>query len=160
MNPANPGQTQTVTTSAIFNGNDERTQEIDVYGHPTVSKYDGNGRVTETDDILGNATKYLYDARNQIIETIYPGDSAHPNGTITKTVYDAEERVSYTDDRHDPSQTDIHGTHTIYDSDGNVIETDQLDGVVINITTTNGVSNSQLQTQPPPTVLSSTSGHG
>src|SRR5439155_15676608 len=96
------------------------------------------GRVYETDDVLANATHYVLDARDQVVQTSYP------DGTLTDTVYDAEGRVSYSDDAHVPGQADVHGTHTIYDSMGRVTETDPLDNMVISITTTNGVSSSQL----------------
>jgi RHS repeat-associated protein len=138
VNPNNASQTQLVTTSAVFDAEDRQTQSIDVYSHASVTKYDAKGRVTETDDVLGNPTKSVFDARDQVIQT------TNPDGTINDTVYDAEGRVSYTDDTHVSGQSDVHGTHTIYDSMGRATETDRLDNVVISVTTTNGVSSSQL----------------
>jgi YD repeat-containing protein len=111
---------------------------VDLYGHTSQTKYDPKGRVTQTIDELNNVTSTVYDARDNVIQRI------NADGTVADTVYDAEGRASYTDDRHVPGQADVHGTHTIYDSDGRVIETDRLDNVAISITTTNGVSSSQL----------------
>jgi YD repeat-containing protein len=143
VNPANPAQSQVVTTGAVFDANDRRTQSIDVYGHASVSKYDLKGRVIETDDLLGNATKYVYDAADNVIQIAYPPDPNYPQGTVSETVYDPEGRPTYTDDRHAPGQADVHGTHTIYDSMGRVIETDRLDNLVISVTSSNGIFNSQ-----------------
>src|SRR5439155_14296520 len=87
--------------------------------------------------VLANATHYVLDARDQVVQTSYP------DGTLTDTVYDAEGRASYTDDAHVPGQSTVRGTHTIYDSMGRVTETDRLDNLVLSVTQSGGVWNSQ-----------------
>jgi RHS repeat-associated protein len=138
VDPYHSNNTQTLTTSAIYDGNDHQTSSTDVYGHTSRTQYDAAGRVQSTTDVLGNTTSYLYDSRGNVIQTTTPGSIV--NGAITylvsDTVYDAEGRAIYADDPHVVGQADVRGTRTIYDSDRRVTETDRLDNLVITVTPT------------------------
>ena len=139
VNPANPADVHTVTTSAVFDPDDRETKTVDAYGNASQARCDVKGRATQTLDVLNNVTSYVYSSRDQVIQTSYP------DGTITDTFYDTEGRATYADDAHVPGQADVRGTHTIFDSSGRVTETDRVDGLVITVTTSNGVSSSQVQ---------------
>jgi RHS repeat-associated protein len=148
INPANSSDIHTVATAAVFDANDRQTSATDEYNKTSQTHYDLKGRVTQSIDTLGNPTGYVYDAADHVIQT------TTPDGLVSDTVYDPEGRTSYTDDPHVPGQADVRGTHTSYDSMGRVTETDRLDALVISVTTTNGISTSQVTS--PGTLLSST----
>lgn len=141
VNPANSSDMRTVTTSAGFDPNDQQNAATDEYNHNSQTHYDFKGRITQSLDVLGNPTGYVYDASDHVIQTTFP------NGTVSESFYDSEGRVSYSDDAHVPGQTTVRGTHTIYDSMGRVTETDRLDNIVIIVSTSSGVSNSQVTSQ-------------
>ncbi|HEV3082404.1 MAG TPA: PKD domain-containing protein, partial [Gemmataceae bacterium] len=138
INPVTPGDSRPVATSNSFDPNDRQTTATNQYSQTSQTHHDAKGRVTQTIDVLGNPTGYLFDASDHVIQTTLP------NGTVTESVYDGEGRVSYSDDAHVAGQATVRGTHTIYDSLDRVTETDRLDNIVITITTSNGVSNSQV----------------
>ena len=85
VNPTNPTDVRSVTTSAVFDANDRQTQSIDAYGHASVTHYDLKGRVTETDYVLGNATRYVLDARDQVIQTTDPDGDWSPVQWLSST---------------------------------------------------------------------------
>jgi RHS repeat-associated protein len=144
VDPNNSSNVQTVTTSTAYDALDRARSSVDQYNHTSQTIYDLKGRVTQTIDVLGNTTTNVYDARDELIQTIYPVDPNYPQSLVSESVYDPEGRVSYATDPHLPNQADIRGTHTFYDSMGRVYQTDRLDGITINISTTNGVSSSSL----------------
>jgi hypothetical protein len=97
--------------------------------------------VSGTRDRFGAWTHNLYDARGNLIETRTESkdESGQDTWIVTRTVYDNNGRVVYAVDAYadpDPYDTEYFpapGTHTIYDPLGRVIETERLEGIVINL---------------------------
>jgi RHS repeat-associated protein len=138
VNPSNASDIRNVIRSEIFNAADQHTQSTDEFGHSTVMDYDVMGRLIHKTDVLGNVSSTIYDSRNDAIQ------STNADGTITRSVYDAEGRVIYQDDAHLDGQQTILGTQTIYDLNGRVVGTERLSNLQIEISTVNGVSNSNV----------------
>ena len=153
IDPNNPADTQTVTTSETYNGNGQVLTSTDEYGHISTTTYTADGQVQTSTDVLGNTTTYVYNSAGQVIETDYPGDAQYPAGTISRSVYDADGRVIAQDDPHVPGQT-TDGTLTTYNSLGQVVETQRVTGLDIELETVNGTQQSYANGNP--TVFSTT----
>jgi YD repeat-containing protein len=125
VNPSYPDDTQTITTTDIYDAEDQLTTETTPTG-TTTTLYDFIGRAKRITDNLNGVTGTTYDARGFIVET------SRPDGRITRSVYDAEGRAIWTDDPHLPGQpTD--GTHTVYFANGPINRTERYADVVIDI---------------------------
>jgi RHS repeat-associated protein len=137
VNPLDPADVRTITTTNDYDDNDRATRSVDTNGNESLTGYNNAGQISSTTDIYGETTNYLYDARGQLIETAYP------DGTRTRTVYDAKGRVLYRDDRH-PFGSSTDGSHTIYDAVDHVVTSERLADVVIDLFNNAGVYSSVL----------------
>ncbi len=131
VNPTDPSNTQELTQQTTYNANGQATMVVAPNGTVTQSNYNADGELIGLTDNRGNWTTYVYNTTGKEIETLYP------DGTVDRTVYDALGRAIYVTARYNPSSGSLpDATHTIYDAAGRVIETQQLSGVLIDVTTT------------------------
>jgi YD repeat-containing protein len=173
--PANPGVSQVLTTTNLYDAEDRLIRTITADGTITNTVYDAAGRVTWTDDphLSGqahvNGTHTVYDAAGRVISTeqyhdvvitvnnpnsTAPSSTLSSSGTafsVSSTVYDAQGRVLWTDDPHQPGRA-TNGTFTEYDDNSQVTGTERYANVVITIGTdpVTGAPTSTLGTQPAP----------
>ena len=131
VNPTDPSDTEELTQQTTYNANGDATMVVAPNGTVTQTMYNADGEMIGLTDNRGNWTTYVYDSSGKEIETIYP------DGTVDRTVYDADGRATYVTSRYNPSSGSLpDATHTIYDAAGRVISTQQLSGVLIDVTTT------------------------
>jgi RHS repeat-associated protein len=130
VNPANPAQTQTLTTTAVYDANDLQTDLTDTQGNHTQTKYDSVGRIWRTVDARGGNTDRLFDARN------YPVQVTRPDGTATRTVYDAKGRATYVTDAFVPGGANDppHVTRTLWDTADRSVGTERWANVFVSLT--------------------------
>lgn len=128
INPDNPNDTRTVTSTTVFDANDRAYQSVDPEGNVSSTEFDLLDRPFRSTDIFGKISETIYDSRGQVIE------SRSPLGTVTRTVYDKNGRALWTVDSHFAGQQ-AHGSHSIYDSAGRVTTSERWSDVVIDIVT-------------------------
>jgi RHS repeat-associated protein len=139
VDPNNPANTKSVTTSTTFDAADRVNYAFDAENNKTETVYDRQNRAVKSIDPRGNVSETVYDKRGLTIE------SRSPDGTRTRTFYDANGRVEYATDPFVLGQADpIRGTHTVYDDLGRVKATERVTGLVIGVTTAGGHSTATL----------------
>ena len=136
-NPADPADTQTLTTSVDVGPDGAIDGNIDATGRSTQTLYDDLSRPVVQIDENGHRTTTVYDKRGLVIET--RTEATDEDGDLvtrlSRTVYDDAGRAVWTTGNFttDADPTEVTGTHTVYDDAGRVERTEQYIGVDIDI---------------------------
>jgi RHS repeat-associated protein len=136
VNPNNRNDVRPVTTSTGYDVEGRIISSTDAEGHTTTTTYTADGQVASTTAPNGDITQNTYDARGELIETRQESQDSDGNvqWLITRSVYDAAGHETaatdpYLEGNNDPTT----GVLKTYDPLGNVLETDSVNGIVIDI---------------------------
>lgn len=151
------GVVESINTTNRYDLQNRLIETIDALGQSTKTVYNSIGKVDTSIDKLGRQTTYLYDSTGDLVKTTYPDGTIAQRATYTvehPNVPDVDQRIDVVEDPHFPGSpaAQVMATRTIYDQLGRPAQTDRLSGVVINISTANGIVISSLQLDPYPTV--------